>query len=310
MPFFSIVITTYNHESFIKDSILSALSQKFDDFEVIVSNDRSTDGTRQILNSLRHPRLKVFHQSKNLGRVDNYRKCLYEYVTGRWVVYCDGDDMFIDSYFLKDAFELISSSPNAVVLQAAKLKGKDLESSTLFLHEFDDPIRILGFKDFLKNKKQLTFSHLNTIYNVKRAREIDFYRKDILSSDKESVYRLLPYGKLILINKAYGLWRNHGNNAPLNANYKDRIENLEWANSCFWWFLRKKGGPHNVIRWYFGVKFPNLKAYISDGTIIFLKRSDPTVLAYVIRYSAIQDLMFFLNPYFYLQVLRSIRHKW
>lgn len=61
-PRLSIVLPTYNHLHYLPASIQSILTQTFTDFELIIVNDGSTDGTREYLDTLKDPRIKVIHQ--------------------------------------------------------------------------------------------------------------------------------------------------------------------------------------------------------------------------------------------------------
>lgn len=61
-PLVSIVLPTYNHLSFLPKSIESLLLQTFTEFELIIVNDGSTDGTMEFLDSLSDPRIRVIHQ--------------------------------------------------------------------------------------------------------------------------------------------------------------------------------------------------------------------------------------------------------
>ena len=62
-PLVSVVLPTYNHLRFLPLVIESVLKQTYSNFELIVVNDGSTDGTREFLDRLKHPLLKVVHQN-------------------------------------------------------------------------------------------------------------------------------------------------------------------------------------------------------------------------------------------------------
>jgi GT2 family glycosyltransferase len=65
-PIVTILTTVYNGEEFIVECVNSILSQTFENFEYIILNNGSTDGTADILNKLTDPRLQIIHQ-ENLG---------------------------------------------------------------------------------------------------------------------------------------------------------------------------------------------------------------------------------------------------
>ena len=60
MPFFSIIIPLYNKEKFIENTIQSVLGQSFEDFELIVVNDGSTDTSLELVNKLKDKRIKTY----------------------------------------------------------------------------------------------------------------------------------------------------------------------------------------------------------------------------------------------------------
>lgn len=96
-PKVSILIPSYNQEAVIEQTVMSALDQDYDNLEVIVSDDASSDRTPQILQEIqqRFPeRLKVFLHSDRLGVTANHTRGLME-CRGDFVAFQDGDDLFL-----------------------------------------------------------------------------------------------------------------------------------------------------------------------------------------------------------------------
>ena len=65
----SVIMSTYNHEKSLTQAINSILSQKYEDFEFLILNDNSKDGTKEVLEKFKKKdsRIKVFNNYKNLG---------------------------------------------------------------------------------------------------------------------------------------------------------------------------------------------------------------------------------------------------
>ena len=63
-PFFSIVIPTYNCAEFLQRALESVFSQTYQDFEVIVVDNSSTDFTQNVLNSYSDPRINIIEVEK------------------------------------------------------------------------------------------------------------------------------------------------------------------------------------------------------------------------------------------------------
>ena len=68
-PLVTVLMTTFNGARLIGESIDSVLAQTFRDFELLIVDDGSTDDTARILAGYRDPRLRVLHNSGNLGVV-------------------------------------------------------------------------------------------------------------------------------------------------------------------------------------------------------------------------------------------------
>ena len=68
-----ILIATYNGERFIKEQIDSILNQTYQNIQLIISDDGSTDKTREILKQYeQNEKIKIFYQEKNLGYIKNF----------------------------------------------------------------------------------------------------------------------------------------------------------------------------------------------------------------------------------------------
>ena len=95
-PEASIITPLFNGESFFSSTIDSIRSQTFQDFEWIIVNDNSTDGTREILDELMEHdrRVQVIHLDTNHGPIFA-RNCAMEVATGRFVAFLDGDDLWL-----------------------------------------------------------------------------------------------------------------------------------------------------------------------------------------------------------------------
>ncbi len=92
-PAVSVIIPAYNTEAYIKRAIDSVLSQTFEDFEIVVVDDASTDGTVEVLKTIQDPRLKLFCQPQNGGAGAARNRALEE-ATGDWIAVLDSDDWY------------------------------------------------------------------------------------------------------------------------------------------------------------------------------------------------------------------------
>src|SRR5947209_6312282 len=90
-PVFSICLPTYNRARLLGRAIRSALAQTFGDFELIVSDNASTDDTTAVVGSFRDPRLRYRRYDRLVGMYANHNRCL-DAVRADWTVYLHSDD--------------------------------------------------------------------------------------------------------------------------------------------------------------------------------------------------------------------------
>lgn len=84
-------MSVYNGEKYLREAVDSILNQTFTDFEFIIINDGSTDGTREILESYSDSRIRLFHQ-ENIGLTKSLNKGLKS-VLGEYIARQDADDI-------------------------------------------------------------------------------------------------------------------------------------------------------------------------------------------------------------------------
>ncbi|MCI8326671.1 MAG: glycosyltransferase [Lachnospiraceae bacterium] len=101
-PLVSVCIPAYNNADYIKETVESVLRQTYQNLELIVVDDNSTDHTVEILESIQDERLKIYHNEKNLGMVGNWNRCL-ELATGDYVKLICADDMIASAAIEKEA---------------------------------------------------------------------------------------------------------------------------------------------------------------------------------------------------------------
>ena len=92
-PIISIITTTYNIEKYLSGCLNCILGQTFEDFELILVDDGSTDSTGRICDEYARidSRIRVIHQ-ENKGVSDSWNHAM-EYVRGQYVAFVDGDDL-------------------------------------------------------------------------------------------------------------------------------------------------------------------------------------------------------------------------
>jgi teichuronic acid biosynthesis glycosyltransferase TuaG len=174
---FSIIITTYNYEKYIRESVESALNQDFSgEYEVIVIDDCSTDGTSQILDS--YNSLIRIHNKKNLSLEVSANKAIRK-ANGKYIVRLDADD-YLEGNFLSEAFKHIENENIFYYGDYTNVSENGLHLSKINLIEFDrKEIKCRG--DFLET---------GTIYSKKMLLGVGLYSEKIKNCGLEN-YQLI-----------------------------------------------------------------------------------------------------------------------
>ena len=123
MAFFSVIIPLFNKEYFIRETLKSVLRQHFDDFEIIIINDGSTDNSLNVINEFKDPRIQIISQSNSgLSAARNHGIKLAK---GTFLALLDADDEW-DINYLKTIHDAIISYPkfNVFVLLILKKETK------------------------------------------------------------------------------------------------------------------------------------------------------------------------------------------
>jgi glycosyltransferase involved in cell wall biosynthesis len=115
-PLFTIAIPTFNRAPRLRACVAAALSQSWEDFEVVVSDNASSDDTLTVLNKLAHARLRVLRQETNIGPTANWNACLHA-ARGTYVVFVSDDDL-IAPHFLSRCGRLIDHDGRINVIVA------------------------------------------------------------------------------------------------------------------------------------------------------------------------------------------------
>lgn len=115
MPQVSVIIPAYNAGKYLAETINSVLAQSYTDFEIIISDDGSTDNTEAISKSYNDPRIK-YKQQKNSG-VSAARDNGAEHASGKYLAFLDADDLFHPDNLAKKVVAL-EQQPSAALVFA------------------------------------------------------------------------------------------------------------------------------------------------------------------------------------------------
>ena len=233
-PKVSVLIQTYQHANFIKNCLDSVLNQKTEFlFEVILGEDNSTDGTRNICTKYaeNYPeKIKLFlHNDANKISINGLKtgnfNVLYNYFhsNGEYLAFCEGDDYWDDQFklqkqinFLEQSKEYISSYHPFQVLGENEIKLND----HFYLAQ---PSTDISTEDLQK----LNFHpHISTICYKKVFHELPEQISEVINIDSFIISLLGNYGKMKFIKDIKpSIYRRH-----LGGVWSNRIRKLQYES--------------------------------------------------------------------------------
>ena len=241
MPQVSIIIPNFNHAQYLKQRIDTVLNQSFQDFELIILDDRSTDSSREIIEEYRsHPKIAqiVYNELNGGSPFKQWEKGL-SLAKGEFVWIAESDD-YADVSFLEILMPLIKKNQNAGIVfckshwvNTEGRKGKDLS----IYHRSFHKTGIFEIHDVLTRhcsiqnvssciiRKKLALASIGGLKKYKSCGDWIFYTRVLQTSDlifEESVLNYFRWYHTNISDSAQkeGLWITEGVDVLNNIDFK------------------------------------------------------------------------------------------
>lgn len=202
-PLVSVVLASYNHVKFIKESVESVLSQTFEDLELIVLDDGSTDGTPEIVSKIKDKRLKLIRLTPN--RRYHPRNLGIKMAGGKYIAFQNSDDVWLKNKLVQQIdvlkknsrtvvcftrLDMIDESGKIIIKSWAhgNLAGKNMNN--------DSWLRLLF-------NTGINFGIASALVRCDKLKEINGFNESMTQmADYDLWVRLLGLGQIHIINKA------------------------------------------------------------------------------------------------------------
>lgn len=140
MPFFTVIIPTYNRADLIEVSINSVLQQTFNDYEIIVIDDASQDDTQKVVSKFSDNRIQYIKNEINLERSRTRNKAI-NLAKGNYITFLDSDDYYLENHLQNfyDEIALVKMS-NAMFFCNKKILENKIISSIYFKPIIENPV--------------------------------------------------------------------------------------------------------------------------------------------------------------------------
>lgn len=238
---FSVIVPNYNHASFLKERIDSVLNQTFQDFEVIILDDKSTDDSKQVIESYRkHPKVSniIYNKINSGSTFKQWRKGL-KYAKGEWIWIAESDDV-ANAYFLEEVEKRMNHQKLGLIYcNSLKINNKSIVinnvneswfndlgtrdwTSECFINDGVEEIKeYLFYKNILPNASAVVFK--KGLINDEVFEEISTMK---YAGDWLFWYRIFNKNRIAYISKPLNMFRHHDNTTRSKKTLIEEINRL------------------------------------------------------------------------------------
>jgi len=217
-PLISIIVPIYNCDKFIVRLVNSVTKQNYNNYELILINDGSTDNTISILEKIKDDNIKIINK-KNTG-VSDSRNLGLELSKGKYICFLDADD-YIDEKYLVEINEILKVHPDVELINFGFYSDVENEKLETMI---SDKISYIDKK--YDNRKELKNDLINLydntmLYNIWNK----VYKAEILKSEN---IKFPNY--------------NWGEDVEFNRLYLNKINTMYNSSNAFYHYIRERKG--------------------------------------------------------------------
>lgn len=281
-PLVSIMISVYNQLHCVATALESALNQDYQNIEIIISDDCSSDGNvEEFITSIGDSRVKYFRNEANLGIGGNYRNLLYRRSKGKYVTMLNADDYLSDPNYISKAVKILESQENIKLVFGRTQILLMFENRFVEDSKMQDLQQVFSGNWLLLNQvKGYVIPHLTAVYDRELAINIDFYRTEYISDDWDSMLRLIQGYKVGFVKSMSGIFGRHDSNVSKTINIDSIFGNKTFIESNYSWAIKLGQIKKDVLdNWreemlyrYFVKNYIKISLWENDNIEFYLDR--------------------------------------
>ena len=219
----SIGIPTYNRaDSYLKDTLDSALEQNYPNIEVIVSDNCSTDATAELIKGFKDQRLKYIRHKKNIGANNNFNYCL-QVAKGDYFLLLHSDDL-IDKDFVQTCMAQVDYRKDVGFIQTG---ARVIDTDGKILYQCENRTAGLPVGQFFLAwfNNRTCWYFCNTLYNTQLLRKVGgLQSKKHLVQDNLAIVKLAARYERADVEMVKASYRNHNDQRTYSAKVMDWCE--------------------------------------------------------------------------------------
>jgi glycosyltransferase involved in cell wall biosynthesis len=229
MPKVSVILTSYNHDKYIHESINSVLNQTFTDFELIILDDASVDESWNIIQSYSDPRIRAFRNNINKGPVSGVNNAIVEIVSGDYIAIHHSDDVWALDKLEKQVDFLDANQDVGAVFTWVQIIDENGEEKENDHFNQENKTRWQWLLRLFVGDNR--FNHPSVLIRKQCYQDVGFYRYDLVqTTDAEMWSRVLIKFPIHILQEKltrHRLFSDHSNTSGSRTDVAIRISN-EW----------------------------------------------------------------------------------
>jgi len=206
-PLISLLMCAWNEEKFIEDAILSVLNQTYDNFELVIVDDGSTDRTKEVISEFNDPRIKYF--LKEHSGLADLRNFALSKAKGEYIVIIDADDIVAPD-LLERELEIFRQYPGQAIVVYTNIELIDSRANRtgiVWRYRHYDRREIVPAL-FRAGKNIVPGGSMMIPISI--LEKVGKYNVDLRDLDTEYIARLpLHVSRFVCIDKPLYLYRKH-----------------------------------------------------------------------------------------------------
>lgn len=264
-PRISVIMSVYNGEKYLREAIESILNQTFADFEFLIVNDGSTDGSLEIIQSYPDERIRVINNEQNIGLTKSLNRAIRQ-ARGEFIARQDADDISLPNRF-EEQIKYFDQHPETAMLGTSK-------------YVIDEDGKILRQEIALLKPRSKNLLKTNVLTHG-----AVMFRKTIVDE-------LGAYNEVLRYSQDYELWlriakhyevRNLRQQLYKSRSHSANIRLMNWEEATLYHLLALRLGrgelEDEVLKTIKDKGIKSLHSYLTKNEDIFFHRSIASFLA-------------------------------
>lgn len=231
-PLFAVIVPLYNAATYLDETLRSIQLQTFQDFEVVMVDDGSTDATAELAqNYVRQDQRFHLIRTSNRG-ISMSRNTAVAHSSAPWIAVCDGDDVWLPTKLsLQAEFIHTWERDGEKKLAALGTSGFFINAASQRFSEIDPPQEPWPVSDTqIDNSPELKIINSSVVFRRDLFLDAGRYGQDYRATEDLDLWlRLRDYGSVINLPDRLTLYRMHGQ----NLSHQTYIPMLLHAQRCY-----------------------------------------------------------------------------